>query len=463
MADNNEFGAILRAERENRKLGLREFAATIHYSPGHVSKVELGHVDPSPEFVKACDLALLPDPPLVERARFTPRQAARFTSARPAQLPDPGAELVGRGAALDTLARQAETAPTSGDGLTIVLHGPPGIGKTALALRWARDHAYRYPDGNLLADLHGYSQEGPRRAGDVIEDWLRAFGVSADRLPESADDRAALLRSVVAGKRLLIVLDNVSAAAQIAPLLPAGSGTAVLVLSRSDLPGSLPEAARVELGGLAPEHALRMLRGIVGAARADAEPAAAADLARDYAPLPLALRLLGEYMAARPDADLTDLAAEAARALPRQQETLREAFAWSYSRLSEPASTLFRMLGLHAGTEFGLAAAAAMLGRAVDETAPLLVELVAARLLQPLPETEARYRFHDLLRGFAADLADATLPEDVRTRTVNRALSFYLHTAAAAAAVLAPAGTRPAVPALPPPAPRVTPQTFAAD
>ncbi|UKD50904.1 tetratricopeptide repeat protein (plasmid) [Amycolatopsis sp. FU40] len=461
MADNNAFGALLRAERLNRKIGLRAFATAIHYSPGHVSKVELGHAEPSPEFVKACDLELLVDPPLIDRVAFTPRQAARFTAARPAQLPEPAGTLVGRGEALDMLTRHFGAAPPSADGRAMVLHGPPGIGKTALALRWARDHARRYPDGNLFADLHGYRCEGTSRAEGVLEDWLRALGMSAGQLPETLDDRAALLRTVLAGKRVLAVLDNVADAAQIAPLLPAIPGAAVLVLSRGELAGSMPEAARLKLGGLDPEHALQMLAGIAGPGRIDAEPAVAADLARAYAPMPLALRLLGEYIAARPGDDLTDLAAGAARDLPREAHDLREAFAWSYSRLPGPAGLLFRMLGLHAGAELGLGAAAAMLGRAEIDTAPLLADLVAARLLQPLPED--RYRFHDLLRGFAADLAAATLPEDVRARVTARALSWYLHSAGAAGAVLAPEGTRPAVPALPPAAPRVTPQTFAAD
>lgn len=336
MADNNAFGALLRAERLNRKIGLRAFATAIHYSPGHVSKVELGHAEPSPEFVKACDLELLVDPPLIDRVAFTPRQAARFTAARPAQLPEPAGTLVGRGEALDMLTRHFGAAPPSADGRAMVLHGPPGIGKTALALRWARDHARRYPDGNLFADLHGYRCEGTSRAEGVLEDWLRALGMSAGQLPETLDDRAALLRTVLAGKRVLAVLDNVADAAQIAPLLPAIPGAAVLVLSRGELAGSMPEAARLKLGGLDPEHALQMLAGIAGPGRIDAEPAVAADLARAYAPMPLALRLLGEYIAARPGDDLTDLAAGAARDLPREAHDLREAFAWSYSRLPGP-------------------------------------------------------------------------------------------------------------------------------
>uniref|UniRef100_UPI003F49178E NB-ARC domain-containing protein n=1 Tax=Amycolatopsis sp. CA-096443 TaxID=3239919 RepID=UPI003F49178E len=461
MVGNKEFGAILRAEREKQHRGLREFAQSIHFSHGHVSKVELAKADPSPEFVRACDRELQIDPPLIDRVRFTARQAARFPAERPAQLPDCTVEPVGRAAETAALTRGTGAAAPPGAARAVVVHGPPGIGKTVLALRWAHANARRYPDGSLFADLRGYGDTARRpRPGDVLADWLDGLGVTAARMPEAPVDRAALLRTVLAGKRALIVLDNVASADQIAPLLPGISGTAVLVLSRGDLPAALPDAPRVEVGGLAPEHAQDLLASIVGAARLEAEPDAAADLARDYAPLPLALRLLGEYIAARPHDLLPDLAAQAARDLPRQAGSpLREAFAYRYAALPDPATLLFRVLGLHPGPEFGLDAAAAMLGRDTAETAPLLADLAAARLLQPLPGD--RYRFHDLVRGFAADLAAATLPEDVRTRTCDRALSWYLHSAASAAAVLAPPQTRPAVPGLPALAARVAPRTFA--
>jgi DNA-binding SARP family transcriptional activator/Tfp pilus assembly protein PilF len=346
--------------------------------------------------------------------------------------------------------------------------GTAGVGKTALAVHWAHRAANRFSDGQLYVNLRGYDPDRPLTAGDALAGFLRALGVPGQDIPPGQDERAARYRSLLAGRRMLIVLDNASQAEQVRSLLPGTPACAVVVTSRDSLVGLVARdgATRLDLDLLSLDEAVDLLRELIGE-RAGADAEATAALAECCGRLPLALRVAAELAAARPAEQLTDLVAELAGqqrldlldAAGDPRTAVRSVFSWSYRHLDADAARTFRLLGLHPGPSFDPCAAAALAGGTADQASQVLAELARAHLIESaLPD---RYCMHDLLRAYASELA-ATHDHD-RNAALIRLFDHYLHTTASAMDTLYPAERRrrPAVAPTATPGPALTEPAWA--
>jgi tetratricopeptide (TPR) repeat protein/DNA-binding SARP family transcriptional activator len=385
----------------------------------------------------------------------------------PRELPAPVAGFVGRGGELAALSglldRAAEGTPP-----TVVISaigGTAGVGKTALAVQWAHQAANRFPDGQLYVNLRGYDPDRPMPAADALAGFLRSLGVPGQDIPPEEDERAARYRSLLAGKKVLIVLDNAGSVGQVRPLLPGSSSCAVVVTSRDSLAGLVARdgAARLELDLLPLPEAAGLLRALIGR-RVEDDPGAAETLAGQCCRLPLALRVAAELAAARPDVPLGDLVAELADQQQRldlfdaggdPRTAVRAVFSWSYRHLDADAAGTFRLLSLHPGPDFEVYAAAALTGTGLDQARRVLDALARGHLIQPTGP--GRYGMHDLLRAYGRELA-ARDGEEGRDAALTRLFDHYLHTAAAAMDTLYPAERhrRPRIPPPDTPAPPVT-------
>jgi tetratricopeptide (TPR) repeat protein len=380
--------------------------------------------------------------------------------AVPQLLPAAPSGFVGRAAQVDALTRWL-SGPLSRRGKAAVaaVVGTAGVGKTALALHWAWRVRGQFPDGQLYLDLRGYDPGPPVTPEHALDELVRALGVPHEKIPAGADALSALYQSLLDQRRVLIVLDNASTADQVSALLPTAPGCVAVVTSRDRL-SSLTASGSVQpltVGLLSPAESIALLRQNAGAARVDAEADAAAEIARLCAHLPLALRVAAQRVTSRPDARLAGLAEELADEHARlrlldaedQANGLAAAFSWSYRALPSAAARGFGLLGLHAGPDISIPAAAALTGRTPTQARELLAALAEAHLLEEAARD--RFRLHDLLRVYAAERA-AELPERERAGAVERVLSWYLHTAETAVRVFSPMRLR--VP-LDPPAPGV--------
>ena len=365
-----------------------------------------------------------------------PRAAACPPVPVPAQLPPAVTGFAGRDAELASL--DAILPEPAANGIesprTVVISaiaGTAGAGKTTLALHWAhrvRDH---FPDGQLYVNLRGF---------------LEAFGVPPERVPGGVEAKTGLYRSLLSGKRVLVVLDNARDTEQVRPLLPGTAGCLALVTSRNQLTGLIAAegAHPLQLDLLTVPEACDLLARRLGARRVAVERRAAEEIIAGCARLPLALAIVAARAAARPGFPLARIAAEL-----RQAATLldpfddgelavnvRAVFACSYRALSTGAARLFRLLGLHPGPDISAFAAASLAGVARDQATTLLAELARAHMLtEQLP---GRYTFHDLLRAYAAEQAHACDDAEARHAGIGRVLDHYLHTADAAALHLNP-------------------------
>ncbi|MBE1493211.1 tetratricopeptide (TPR) repeat protein [Amycolatopsis lexingtonensis] len=315
--------------------------------------------------------------------------------------------------------------------------GAGGIGKTTLALHWAHRIQDRFQDGTLHVNLRGYGPGAPVTPSDALSGFLRALGIAARAIPSELEDQSALLRSLLAGKRVLMVLDNARSPEQIRPLLPGSPGCMVVVTSRDSLTGLVitDAAHRLTLDLLDLPEALTLVTGILGDQRAAAEPDAVRELIRLCARLPLALRIAATRAAAHPHLSVADVVAELADDHTRleilsetgdERAAVRAVFDWSYEQLPAEQARLFRRLGLHPGPDLTLPAAAAVAKRSPAETRPLLAALVSAHLIEPA--AGGRYRFHDLLRAYAASQAHHHDTSGDRHQALESLLAWYTHT-----------------------------------
>ncbi|WP_162834776.1 ATP-binding protein [Amycolatopsis circi] len=361
---------------------------------------------------------------------------------QPRQLPPTVTHFTGRDAELgilDTLLGNTGSGRPSAVVISAIA-GAAGIGKTSLAVRWAHRVKDQFPDGQLHVNLRGYDSGPPLTAHHVLDSFLRALGVPAERIPPEVDAKAGLYRSVLAGRRMLVVLDNAAAPDQVRPLLPSEAGCMVVVTSRSRLSGLVARdgAHRISLDVLAPDDAYALLREIIGRTRADHEPQATAELARSCAHLPLALRIAAERIADRPHLSVADLVQELAGEHDRldvlaadddESTAVRTVFSWSYHALPDQAARVFRLLGLHPGSSISLPSATALTGATTADTQRLLAVLTGVHLLTEIGRD--RYQFHDLLRDYAAERS-ADEPVHKREDATGRLFQWYLHTAHAA-------------------------------
>ncbi|MPZ29228.1 MAG: AfsR family transcriptional regulator, partial [Micromonosporaceae bacterium] len=285
-------------------------------------------------------------------------------------------------------------------------------GKTALAVHWAHRVRDRFPDGQLYVNLRGYDPDQPVAPADALARFLTGLGVAGPDVPLELEDRAARYRSEVAGRRMLVVLDNAATVEQVRPLLPGTGKCLVAVTSRDSLAGlvAVDGAHRLDLDLLPPRDAVALLRRLVGE-RVDAEPEAALTLVDQCARLPLALRVAAELAASRPAVPLAELVAELSDRQRRLElldaggdphAAVRVVFSWSIRRLSPETARTFRLLGLHPGPDFDPYAAAALADTTLEQAGRELEQLVRAHLIHTT--APARYAMHDLLRIYAIQL-----------------------------------------------------------
>ncbi|GIL27084.1 hypothetical protein NUM_23380 [Actinocatenispora comari] len=409
---------------------------------GHYGRCPAGPADPAP--ATAAEPAG-PAPTIEGLADVAP------VGWPPAQLPAATASFVGRRA---ETARLDALLTGLGAAMTIVaVDGAGGLGKSTLALQWAHRVRHLFPDGQLYANLRGYGPTPPADPTAVLARFLTALGIPAARLPADLETRSALLRSRLADRRVLVVLDDARTADQVRPLLPGSPGCLVLVTSRNRLVGlSVHEGAhRVPLGPLPGAEARALLGRFVQPDRLDGEQAAVARILHECAGLPLAISLVGEL--ASGGRSLPEVAAGLADQRTRLQlldrsadETdrpvsLRAVFSWSYLALGAPAARLFRLLALHPGPDFDAAAAAALVDESPAGIGALLTVLTGGHLLEE--RAGGRYDLHELLRSYAAELCRRDDPEPARRAAQGRLLDHYLRTAAAADHRLDPYGGSP--------------------
>jgi DNA-binding SARP family transcriptional activator len=356
----------------------------------------------------------------------------------PAQLPHRIPDFTGRDAELDRLDAMVTRDDPGADIVIAVIAGTAGVGKTALAVHWAHRISDHYPDGQLYVNLRGFDPTGTAVApAEAIRGFLDAFGATPQQIPLSLQAQEALYRSLLAGRRVLILLDNAADEDQIRPLLPGSPGCLVIVTSRNELRGLIVTAGAhpVDLDLLSAAEARQLLSRRVGESRMLAEPPAADDIITLCARLPLALMLVAARAAAHPGFRLTALAAELREAGGSldafsgqdQATNVRAVFAWSYLRLSTPARRLFRLLGLHYGPDIAAPAVVSLAGMPREQIRPGLDELARAHLVTE--RVPGRFAFHDLLRAYATELAGAHDSEDYRRAARHRMLDHYLYSA----------------------------------
>ncbi|MFD4631267.1 BTAD domain-containing putative transcriptional regulator [Streptomyces sp. NPDC058284] len=398
---------------------------------------ELG-VDPRPGLKELQQRILQADPGLAEPS--APVQEPAATVVRPAQLPATVPDFTGRGSFVDELSDILSSA--EGRVMAVsALAGIGGVGKTTLAVHVAHAARSHFPDGQLYVDLQG---AGARAAEPetVLGAFLRALGTADSAIPDSLEERAALYRSVLDGRRILVLLDNARDAAQVRPLLPGMEGCAALVTSRVRMV-DLAGAHLVDLDVMSPEEALLLFTRIVGEERVTSEREAALDVVAACGFLPLAIRIAASRLAARRTWTVSTLAAKLADERRRLDElqagdlAVKATFELGYGQLEPAQARAFRLLGLADGPDLSLAAAAAVLDLSLEETEDLLESLVDTSLVESA--APGRYRYHDLVRLYARACAERDeQPPSERDAAMSRLLDFYLASAARVYAIERP-------------------------
>lgn len=393
--------------------------------------------DPSPAVRLVHRRILTGDPVLVGHGRAAPRPGV------PRQLPAAPSVFAGRTAEIALLDALLPADGGDGDAMVIAaVSGTAGVGKTALALHWAHRAAHRFPDGTLYVSLRGFDPSGRVMTVDAaIRVLLDSLQVPVERIPVGLSAQAALYRSIVANRRLLVVLDNARDTEQVRLLLPGTPGCMVLVTSRNTLLGLVTAegAHAVALGVLDNDDARRLLIARLGGKRMAASPEAVEALITSCAGLPLALAIVSAHAAVRPHfsirAIVEDLGDPGDRldALANEEPATdpRAVFSWSYRALSVAAARLFRLLGLHPGPDISVAAAASLVGAAPGAVRPALMELCRGNLVTE--HSPGRFAYHDLLRVYAGELARRHETEPQRLAAMSRLCDHYLHSALAAA------------------------------
>jgi DNA-binding SARP family transcriptional activator len=401
---------------------------------------ELG-VGPSPPLQRLHQRILAADPDLDLAA---PALVTANAPPPPRQLPAAPGHFVARAEALKRLDAQLTEAGAGAAPLCAVV-GTAGVGKTALVVHWAYQVASRFPDGQLYVNLRGYSAEPRMRPVEALARFLRALDVPAEQIPADLDEAAAMYRSLLAAKRVLVVLDNADNPDQVRPLLPGGPASLAVVTSREQMLGLVARdgAYRLRLDTFAPHEALDLLGRVLGPQRVAAEPDAAAELAEACDFLPLALRIAAANLTGDPSQSIADQV----RALTSgdrltalavagdEQTAVRAAFDLSYRVLTAGERRLFRRLGLVPGADFAIGVAAA-LDPAGARSATVLARLAGANLVEQ--HAGDRFAFHDLLRRYAAERAAAEESPADRAAARQRLFDWYLRAADAAARLLYP-------------------------
>ncbi|MFB7647967.1 BTAD domain-containing putative transcriptional regulator [Streptomyces sp. NPDC056084] len=425
----------------------RGFLMLAEYRSGHRAKAleifregrdilvdQLG-IEPGPALRALHDLVLQDSPDLAQPAVDAPPAPLATV---PSQLPANAAAFTGRLDELARLDRMLDDSYGSRPLAVGVVAGVAGVGKTALAVHWANQVAARFPDGRLFMDLRGYDEkDDPVPPGAALDRLLRSLGVPGPQIPADTADRAALYRSVLDTRRMLILLDNARSFEQVRALLPGAGRCCVLITSRDaidDLTGDY-DVLRLALPTLAEGEATALLAQVAGPDRFTADPAAAARLGELCDRLPLALRIAGARLAARPHWSLRSLVGRLADERRRLDELspgqggVRAGLWLSYRDLDPAAARMYRRLGLLNAPDFAAWAGASVLDTDLWAAEDLIEQLVDAHLLEAVPGPPgrpARYRFQDLLRLYAWELALAEDGEEERTEALDRVFGDWL-------------------------------------
>lgn len=409
---------------------------------------ELG-VDPGPELQRIYANLLQGAPSEPARPQTAePDGPASREPLVPRQLPADIEGFTGREdalAALDALIDESADAADRAEQPVVItaLHGAGGIGKTTLAVHWAHRVADRFPDGQLYLNLRGFGPGDPMTPAEALEVLLRGLGVPGDQVPADIDARSALLRTVLADRRVLLLLDNARGAEQVRPLLPGSGGTLVVVTSRSQLRGLAARegAGRVAVDTLSLDDATAMLAAGLEGQRVAYDGASLAELAQLCGCLPLALAVAVERAGRYPDSELADLIVELRDEHERLDAldtgddpltSVRAVFSWSYHALDDDTAALFRLVGRYLGTDFSLPAVAALSGTTTPRARRRLDALTDVNLLRRA--RRGRYAMHDLLRAYAAELHEEK--RNGAGDAVRRLISWYVHSTADASAKL---------------------------
>lgn len=440
--EHSTFAALLLTHRRAKGMSQEELAAATGMSVRAISDLERGRTrQPRRRTLDALATALALTGSV--RAEFTaPAPVETPQVAVPAQLPRTVSDFLGRATEIERLIGTLTGRP----GGVAVITGPGGMGKTTLAVQAAHRVGRAFPDGQLYVDLHG-TGGGRRQPFDVLGRLLRDLGADQRRVPADLEDRIAAYRTLVAGRRILLVLDDAADAAQVRPLLPVSAGSATIVTSRRTLAG-LEGATPVVLTGLPTADATALFGSLVGGRRIAAEPQATSAVLTACAGLPLAIRVAGAKLAVRPGWSIGWVAeqlTDRTRRLPALTAgdlAVPATFQLGYDDLppgDDPLcapARVFRMLAVPEGPTIGLPAVAALLDRPLPAVEWALDVLVDNHMLEsPAP---GRYRFHDLLHEFARDRLAVDEPAEERDGAIRRLLHWYLHTTHAAQLVLEP-------------------------
>ncbi|WP_128377058.1 ATP-binding protein [Streptomyces cavernae] len=486
-----EFGALLRQLRIWAKVSIgalgRQSVGTRCYGKlgkGTVSQRERGQGMPKSYddyelfvdcFVRAClaGTDLTPDNVEAEVARW----CGAWRELANAPCPDPVAEhvvprslppsmtayLAGRHTNVDELDQLLPGSSAGHDAPLVAITGPPGVGKTTLAVHWAHRVADQFPDGQLYVDLCGWDSAHEALAPEtVLGRFLRDIGVPDAEMPTTLDDLQARYRTEIADRRMLLVLDNAAGSEQIRPLLPGSRHCRVVVTSRAPVTGV--GARAMPLGVLSETESSDLIVSLIGGTRARSEPEAVDRLTRLCGRLPLALRVVAESIAVRPAILVAEAAEEIADETTRldalvagddEPRDIRSIFSWSLRGLSPSSGRLFRLLGLHEGPDIPLPAVAALADMPTAAAGRLVQTLARVNMIEQRPG--GRYRFHDLLRLYARERALAEIPREERLEAVRRLGAWYLKAGDVLDRVFAPRRRRvpiddhelPAVPAAP--------------
>jgi tetratricopeptide (TPR) repeat protein len=401
----------------------------------------------------------------LRQVRFA-RLAPSLEVAIPRQLPAAVAGFTGRDAELEALTRLLEQAARPDGAMVIAaIDGTAGVGKTELAVQWAQRASDRFPGGQLYVNLRGFDPAGPPMApAEAVRGFLDAFEVPAERIPFGLDAKVGLYRTLLSGRRVLVVLDNAHDADQIWPLLPGSPGSMVVVTSRNEMTGlsAAKGAMLLTLDVLSHAEADEMLTGRLGPDRAAAEPQAVQEIIDRCARLPIALSIVAARAATHRDFPLAALADELRDAEGRlpaldageAAASVAAVFSWSYRELSDQAARLFRLLGLHPGPDITAHGAASLAAVPLTAARPMLTELTRAHLITE--HARGRFTFHDLLRDYAVTQTRTRDTDADRNAALQRMLDHYLHTAQAAWELSYPHQQQTIT--LRPPLPGVTPE-----
>jgi tetratricopeptide (TPR) repeat protein len=434
------------------RCGRQAEALTTYQNARRALAEELG-IEPGPELRRLQERVLAGDVELVAPPRAESAVRPVGVPMVPQQLPAAVRHFTGRVGELKVLSGLLTQSPDNGGAVVIsAIDGTAGIGKTTLALHWAHQNIDRFPDGQLYANLRGFDPSGsPVEVATVALEFLDALGVPPARVPLNLDAQLALYRGRLAGRRVLIVLDNARDVEQVRPLLPGASGCLVLVTSRNQLGGlvAVDGAVPLTLDLLTHDEARDLMIRRLGRERVARDEAVVDELIELCARLPLALNIAAAHASLHPDQPLGVLADELrdarrrldALAIGGPAADVRAVFSWSYDTLSPEVARVFRLLGLHSGPDVSVPAVASLTALDLARVRRVLDELTRAHLLTE--HAPGRYAFHDLLRVYAMERAGVDGTEAERRDALRRVLDHYLHTAYQASRLTRPVRLMP--------------------